>query len=166
MLGEDIDKQLQLYLQKVRDQGGVITASVVVAVACGILLSNDRSKLVKFGGHIELSRQWAYSVLARMKFVHRKAISEGREKEGTNFSSFHEFSRKRLDISHMFLVSSCASLCWENGCHVCLWLGCEFTTLYNAKILFHTQAHTFFIRISRVVTNMESKFHLCTTCGR
>ena len=35
MLGEDIDKKLQLYLQKVRDQGGVITASVG---AHGILL--------------------------------------------------------------------------------------------------------------------------------
>ena len=54
MLGEDIDKQLQLYLQKVSNQGGVITASVVVelvAAARGIL---------EFNGH---SRQWPHSVL-------------------------------------------------------------------------------------------------------
>ena len=58
-LGEQIYKQLQLYLKKVRDQGGVITASVVVAAACGILMSNefDCDKLVEFGGHINLSRQ-------------------------------------------------------------------------------------------------------------
>ena len=66
----------------------------------------------------------------------------------------------------MFLVSSCASLCWENGCHVRLWLRCEFSTLCNAKTLFHTRAHTFCICISRVVNNIESKFHLRPTCGR
>lgn len=70
-----MDKQLQLYLKKVRDQGGVITASVVVAAARGILLSYDRSKLLEFGGHIDLSRQWAYSVLSRMKYVRRKSTT-------------------------------------------------------------------------------------------
>ena len=35
MLGEDIDKQLQLYLQKVSNQGGVITASVNRCRTCG-----------------------------------------------------------------------------------------------------------------------------------
>ena len=42
LLGEDIDKQLQLYL------GGVITASVVVAAARGILLASDRTKAVTY----------------------------------------------------------------------------------------------------------------------
>ena len=49
MLGEDIDKQLQLYLQKVSNQGGVITASVVaelVAAARGILEFNGHSSRV------------------------------------------------------------------------------------------------------------------------
>ena len=35
LLGE-IDKQLQLYLRKIRDQGGIVTASVVVVAARGI----------------------------------------------------------------------------------------------------------------------------------
>lgn len=54
LLGEQIDKQLQLYLKKVRDQGGVVTALVVVAAAHGILMSNkfDRDKVVEFGRHI------------------------------------------------------------------------------------------------------------------
>ena len=58
-LGEQIYKQLRLCLRRVGDQGGVITASVVVAAACGILMSNefDCDKLVEFGGHINLSRQ-------------------------------------------------------------------------------------------------------------
>jgi hypothetical protein len=75
LLQEDIEKQLQLYLKKVRDQGGVITASVAVAAARGILLFYDSSRLVEFGGHIELSRQWAYHLLGRMNFVRRKATT-------------------------------------------------------------------------------------------
>ena len=49
LLGECIDKQLQLYLKKICDHGGVITASVVVAAARGIIISEDRSKLAEFG---------------------------------------------------------------------------------------------------------------------
>ena len=66
----------------------------------------------------------------------------------------------------MFLVSSCASLCWENSCPICLWLRCEFSTLCNVNILFRTRADTFCIYISCVLNNIESKFHLRTTCGR
>ena len=71
LLGEQIDKQLQLYVKKVRDQGGVIRALVSVAAAYGILMTNkfDHDKLVEFGGHINLSRQWAYHLLGRMNYV-------------------------------------------------------------------------------------------------
>ena len=74
--------------------------------------------------------------------------------------------KKRLDISHMFLVSVCASLRSANDYLVRLWLRCDFSTLYNAKILLHTRTKKFCIYISRVVNNIESNFHLCTTCGR
>ena len=93
-------------------------------------------------------------------------MSEEREKEGTNFCSSVNLSQKRLDISHMFLVSLCASLRSTNDRIVCLWLRCDFSTLCNAKISFHTRANTFCLCISRVVNNIESKFHLRATCGR
>ena len=75
-------------------------------------------------------------------------------------------SQKRLHISHMFLVSSCASLRSANDHLVRLWLRCDFSALYNAKILFHTRAYKFCICISSVVVNIESRFHLRATCGR
>ena len=75
LLGEDTERQLQLYLKKIRDQGGVVTASIAIAAARGILLSTDSSRLAEFGGFIELSRQWAYHFLGRMKFVRRKATT-------------------------------------------------------------------------------------------
>jgi hypothetical protein len=43
LLGAHLDKQVQLYLKKIREHGGVITASVVVATARGILMAWDRS---------------------------------------------------------------------------------------------------------------------------
>ena len=75
LLGKNIDEQVQLYLHKIRENGGVVTASVVVAAARGILMSRDRTQLAEFGGHIELSREWAYHLLRRMKFVRRKATT-------------------------------------------------------------------------------------------
>lgn len=38
-------------------------------------MSRDRTQLAEFGGHIDLSRQWAYHLLSRMKFVRRKATT-------------------------------------------------------------------------------------------
>ena len=41
LLGEDTERQLQLYLKKIRDQGGVVTASIAIAAARGILTLAD-----------------------------------------------------------------------------------------------------------------------------
>ena len=52
--------------------------------------------------------------------------SEESEREGT---SFHEIISET--VIHI-PASLCASLRSENDCHLRLWLGCEFTMLYNA----------------------------------
>ena len=74
-MGEMIDSRVQSYLEKVREGGGVITARIAVAAARGILLACDRSKLMEFGGHIQLNPSWGYSLLGRMNFVKRKATT-------------------------------------------------------------------------------------------
>ena len=51
----------------------------------------------------------AYSVIVKVQDLHASK-SEECEKEGTIFSSFVNLFQKRLGISHMFLVSLCASL--------------------------------------------------------
>ena len=76
LLGEHVDKQVQLYLMKTRAQGGVHGyTSIVVAAAHGIILAYDRSKHIADGGHIDLSRHWAYHLLDRMKSVRRKVTT-------------------------------------------------------------------------------------------
>ena len=90
LLGAAVEVQLQLYLKKIREQGGIVTASVVVAAARGILMSTDHSKLVEFGGYIGLSRQWAYHFLGRMKFVRRKATTSKSKPTAADFAKAKE----------------------------------------------------------------------------
>ena len=66
-------------------------------------------------------------------------------------------SQKQLDISHMFLVSVCASLSSANDRLVCL---CDFSMLCTAKILFHTRAYKFCICISQHRIKISSLYHL------
>ena len=46
---------------EIREGGGVVTASTVMAATHGIMLSTDRSKLAEFGGPVDLN--WAYILL-------------------------------------------------------------------------------------------------------
>lgn len=52
-----------MYLKKVREGGGAVSAGITVAAARGILLACDRSKLAEFG------RPVSYSLLKRMMFA-------------------------------------------------------------------------------------------------
>ena len=64
-----------MYLRKVQQLRGVLSASIALAAARGILLSIDHTQLVQYGGHIELNRKWAYISLHRINFVKRKATT-------------------------------------------------------------------------------------------
>ena len=75
LLGNTLDAKVQIYLKKVREGGGVISSRIVMAAAKGIVLSSEKLKLVEYGGHININRHWAYSLLTRMKFVKRKATT-------------------------------------------------------------------------------------------
>ena len=74
-MGDTVDAQLQVYPKKFRDQGGVVTASVVVAAATGILKATITSSLLGYGGYINPTKDWAYNFLARMKFVRGKTAT-------------------------------------------------------------------------------------------
>ena len=63
-----------------------MSARIAKAAAWGILLKCDRTKLAEFGGHVELNRQWAHSLLKRMKFVQRKATTTKSKANEANFA--------------------------------------------------------------------------------
>ena len=75
LLGEDLDKVVQNYLEKLRECGGCVSSGIVVAAARGIVLTYDHSLLKEFGGHIELTKVWARSLIKRMKFVKHRATT-------------------------------------------------------------------------------------------
>ena len=89
-----------------------------------------------------VSSATAYSIFVKVQDIHTSK-SEECEKEGTNFSFPVNLSQKRLDIFHMFLISLCASLRSATDRLIRLWLRCDFSTLCNANILFHTRAYKF-----------------------
>ena len=86
MLGEQLDEKLQLYLTTLRNNGGVVSARIVMAAAKGLLLSLNRGALAEYGGHINITRHWAYSLFHRMKFVQRKATTSQSKYTVTNFA--------------------------------------------------------------------------------
>ena len=85
LLGDDLDLKVQMYLLKVREGGGVVSARIAMAAARGIILTCDRSMLAEFGGPVTLNKPWAYSLLEHMKFVQRKATTVKSKHSVENF---------------------------------------------------------------------------------
>ena len=52
LIGEDLDQKVQLYLKKVREGGGAVSARIAMAAARGILRKCNRSMLAENGGPI------------------------------------------------------------------------------------------------------------------
>ena len=82
--------------------------------------------------HIEILSRCKIFAPARTKKVRKKAL--------ISVLSMN-LSLKWLYISHMFLVSLCASPRAKNDHLARLWLRCEISTEYTAKFYFNTQAN-------------------------
>jgi hypothetical protein len=94
LLDQQIDIMVQEYLRKVREGGGMVTARIAMAAATGIMAAYDKSQLAQHGGHIEITRPWAYSILNRMGFVQRKC-STAKSRETT--AHFQNLKRSFLN---------------------------------------------------------------------
>ena len=78
LLGQNIDKAMQEYVEATRAAGGVINTAIVMAAAVGIVSSHDITALRSHGGHIEITKTWAESLLKRMGYVKRKGCNAGK----------------------------------------------------------------------------------------
>ena len=72
LLGDSIDRKLQLYLKTIQANGGAVNAGIAIAAARGLIMVENRSKLFEYGGHIKLKRSWAYALFGRMGLVQIK----------------------------------------------------------------------------------------------
>ena len=114
LLGDDVDQKLQLYVRKVREGGEVITARILIAAARGIIAACNHSSLVEFGGHVQLSRHWAYSLLHRMKFVNRKVTTAKSKYSTTDFIRLkEEFLRAVVETVEMEEIPPELILNWD-----------------------------------------------------
>ena len=87
MLGDGIDKKLQLYLKANRANGGPVIVGIAIAAARGLVLAENRNKLFEYGGHIKLDRLWAYSLFGRMGLVQRKPTTSKSKVDWTDCHS-------------------------------------------------------------------------------
>ena len=68
-----------------RESGGAVNSRIAMSAARGLLLHFNPSMLKENGGHIELSKNWALSLLERMKFVKRKATTSKSKESVADF---------------------------------------------------------------------------------
>ena len=65
-------------MNNLRAASGVVNTLVVIGAAEEIVSYRDISKLSSHGGHIEITKTWAKSLLQRMGFVKRKCSTSGK----------------------------------------------------------------------------------------
>lgn len=75
LLGDELDSQVQKYIQTVREGGGVITTSITMAAAEAIVKKADRNLLSENEGPVTITNNWAKSLLQRMNYVKRRGSS-------------------------------------------------------------------------------------------
>ena len=78
LLGEELDERVRSYVLALRDNGAVINSAIVIGCAIGIVKSHDSNLLKCNGGHIDITKHWALSLLDRLGFVKRKSSTKAK----------------------------------------------------------------------------------------
>ena len=73
LLGDELDKQVQVYITSLMSGHAVVSTTIVLALAEGII---NPGLLASNGGSIELTRDWAKSIMKRMGLSKRKATTK------------------------------------------------------------------------------------------
>ena len=98
LLGK-LDQKVQCYLKKVRESGGVVNSRIVRSAAKGLVSYFNPSILVENGGHVDLSQNWALSLLERMNYVKKKGTTAKSKESDANFKKRKEEFLREVFIS-------------------------------------------------------------------
>ena len=74
LLGKKLDQTIQEYIANLRAVGGVVNIFIVIGAARGIICARNSDVLLENGGHIQITKDWAKSLLQRIK---RKGSNAG-----------------------------------------------------------------------------------------
>ena len=77
LLGEKIDAEVQSIIRAMRDSGVVVNTSIAIAVGMGVVGKQVRPLLME-GGSLQLTKNWAKSILHRMGFVNRRGNTKAK----------------------------------------------------------------------------------------
>ena len=69
LVREELDQKVQHYLRAISDSGDALNTAITLAAAKGIILKTNRTLLEEYRGHVVLTKDWAKSLLKRMKYV-------------------------------------------------------------------------------------------------
>lgn len=119
LLGERLDEFVRNYVLKVRERGGAVNTTLVLAGAKGIVGSLDRTRLVEYGGDITLTTSWAKSFLKRMNFTRRRATTKCGIPPHVFRDVKKEFLRNVIDVVKMEEIPSQLIFNWDQtGLHL------------------------------------------------
>lgn len=79
LLPTHIEAALSDYITKLRQNGGVVNRTIVLSAGTGMVEHHDKRLLRKYGGTIELKKDWAQSFMTRAGLVKRKATKAARK---------------------------------------------------------------------------------------
>ena len=78
LLGKKIDAEIKAIITAMRDNGAVVNTAIAIATATGVIRKRDKSLLIENGGPLELTKNWAKSLLFRMGFVKRRGNTKAK----------------------------------------------------------------------------------------
>ena len=82
-LGNQLDSLVQEFIRNLRVAGGVVNATVVMGAEEWIITYRDVTKLSSHGGHINIVKSWAQSLLQRMGFCQKEILNVRKDFNGT-----------------------------------------------------------------------------------
>ena len=72
LLGDELDRQVQAYIMRLRDAGCVVNSTIVIiSTATGMVKKHNSNLLATNGGPLTLKKSWANCLLSRMGMVRR-----------------------------------------------------------------------------------------------
>lgn len=96
LLKEDLENKVIEYIRALRLSGGIVNTSIVVNIGKGVVIDRDKFLLRENGGTINITRDWARSLLRRLNFSKRKA-TKGVKTVAADFEKIKAEYLQRID---------------------------------------------------------------------
>ncbi|CAC5395882.1 unnamed protein product [Mytilus coruscus] len=114
-----LDNDVQQCILSVRKNGGVINSRIVMAAAEAVVTKFARHKLQKYGGHINITKTYAISVLRRIGVVKRKG-TKGVKHLPADFDDIkQEYVKKVSTVIKQHSIPDSLVIKWDQtGCQL------------------------------------------------